>query len=142
MDTANIIIAVVGSLFGSGVTWIFTLRSVKQKSSAQAELTANEAKSKELDNIQEAIKTYRELAEDLRAELKASNDDRAALREELEASKKERENTLTELNKVKNELERLTKINKRICALLEKIEPENYSQIIDEIKKQINETTK
>ncbi|HRS18908.1 MAG TPA: hypothetical protein P5243_05355, partial [Bacteroidales bacterium] len=91
---------------------------------------------------QEAIKTYRELAEDLRAELKASNDDRAALREELEASKKERENTLTELNKVKNELERLTKINKRICALLEKIEPENYSQIIDEIKKQINETTK
>ena len=122
-------------MFGSGITVFFTMRSFKKKSNAEAELAAQTAKSKELENIDSAITTYKIMAEDLKVELKSANDDRIALRDELTESRKERMVVMEEMTKLRKEVAKLTIINKKIFETLDKITPENLEQMVEQLKK-------
>lgn len=114
----NYISLILNAILGGGflVTFV-TLRSTRKKASA-------EAKGSELDNIQEAIGIWREMAENLRKELaesRAENDVMAhEMRKEIEALRKA--------------VAKLTTVNNKMLKLLDKITPENIDSMIKQIK--------
>lgn len=130
MDATSIITSLISLLFGGGIATLVTIKSIKGKAAA-------EVKTVELDNVQEAVKIWREMAESLNGELKKANDDREALKDEIKESQKERAEILEEVGKLQKEITKLTKINEKIYKSLEKINGDNYSKIVEEIKNEI-----
>jgi predicted RNase H-like nuclease (RuvC/YqgF family) len=122
----ELISLILNIVFGGGfLLTAVTLRAQKKKADA-------EAKNSELDNVQEAIKIWREMAESLKAE-----------RDEYKQSYTEvlRHNSEMEeqVEAIRKELTRLTNINSKMVKLLDKITAENLSEMIETIKKLHNE---
>jgi predicted RNase H-like nuclease (RuvC/YqgF family) len=122
----ELISLILNIVFGGGfLLTAVTLRAQKKKADA-------EAKNSELDNVQEAIKIWREMAESLKAE-----------RDEYKQSYAEvlRHNSEMEeqVEAIRKELTRLTNINSKMVKLLDKITAENLSEMIETIKKLHNE---
>lgn len=111
MELISLILNLV--LSGGLIVTLVTLRSTKQKASA-------EAKGSELDNIQDAISIWREMATNLRQELSQSKDDYKSVSIQLENLRKE--------------VAKLTRINGQMVKLLDKITPENLETMIQQIK--------
>lgn len=111
----EIISLIANVLFGGGlIVTLLTLRSTKKKAGA-------EAKSKELDNVQEAITIWREMAESLKLELQSSRENYAEMTKQVE--------------RLKCAVTRLTTVNNKMVKLLDKITPDNLDSMVKEIKK-------
>ncbi|WP_461632736.1 hypothetical protein [Labilibaculum euxinus] len=105
---------ILNGIFGGGLLIsLFTLRSTKNKA-------VSEAKAKELDNVQEAITIWREMAEGLKAELVASRDNYKEITEQVKS--------------LKRAVSRLTLVNNKMVKLLDKITPENLDEMVKQIK--------
>ncbi|PZX18109.1 hypothetical protein LX69_01146 [Breznakibacter xylanolyticus] len=101
-------------VFGGGfLVSLLTMRSTRKKAEA-------DAKTSELDNVQEAVKIWREMCESLKSEL----EDYKTYQGEMNA----------QMEMLRREVARLTAINHKIVLLLDKITPENMEQMIDQIK--------
>ena len=87
--------------------WFFTRR----KSRA-------EGKKSELDVVQEAIKIWREMAVDLKLEIKCLQE----------------ENRL-----MKSEVNKLRQLNNKILKVLDKLSMENFEAVVKELREKINE---
>lgn len=106
------------ALSGGLIVTLVTLRSTRLKAKA-------EAKGSELDNVQEAITIWREMAENLKCELEAS---RKKYEESTEQMQKEVESLRLAIG-------RLTSVNNKMVKLLDKITPENLESMVEQIKK-------
>lgn len=117
----ELISLILNLIFGTGflVTFI-TLKSAKKKANAEADNAAAQVKTTELDNVQEAIKIWREMAEGLKAELEGYKNSHGEMTKEVENLRKE--------------VQKLTLINTRILKLLDKITPDNLDEIRNKIK--------
>lgn len=128
MDWTTIISSVLSFIFGGGLLMLFTLRPSVKKADAEADKSQSEAKTTELDNVQEAIKIWREMAEGMKAE-----------RDEYKASFLEvtQHNTemATQMDAIRKELAKLSAINNKMVKLLDKITPDNLNEMVDKIKK-------
>lgn len=104
----DIIIAVLSSGAVTGlVGWIL----------ARRKNTADAQKS-ELDVVEQAIKIWREMTEDLKKEVEASRAENAVLRKEIA---------------------KLRCTNEKIVKALERINAENLDQVVTELKAKLNE---
>ncbi len=120
MELVSLILNAI--LGGSLVVTLVTLRSTKKKASA-------EAKASELDNVQEAISIWREMAENLKKELEESRGENELLAEKMHR----------EMETLRKAVARLTNINNKIVRLLDKITPENLEEMVRHIKTIHNE---
>ena len=129
MDIIGIIATVFGFVgSGYGLYGVVTVKAHRRKAEEEANKVRGEVKTNELDNVQEAIKIWREMAESLKAE-----------RDEYKRSYIEVQKHNAEMSKqmdaIRKELTRLTNINSKMVKLLDKITPENLSEMVETIKK-------
>jgi predicted RNase H-like nuclease (RuvC/YqgF family) len=99
---------------GGGIVSVVTIGGKRKKAEA-------EAKQNELENVQEAIKIWRETAENLTKELKAAIDKNARLSEELE--------------KMHEHISELKKTNDKILVWLSMLDCENCDRVCESIEK-------
>jgi chromosome segregation ATPase len=109
------------ALGGSLIVTLVTLRATKVQAEANAKKAQAEAKTTELENVESAIKIWRDMANDLSEKY---------------------ETVLDELEKLRREVSRLNRINTKIVKLLDKITPENMDAVIEQIKNEIQHETK
>lgn len=119
------------ALFGGGAMYLFTVKSKKKEAAAQAHNAEAVAETTELNNVQIAIKIWREMAEKLQEELNEQKTKSLELIAEINKLSVE----VATLNK---EVLRLTGINTKILRIIDKINPEypeNYERAVIEMKK-------
>jgi len=117
MDYINTIIAaIISSGFTGTVTYWVTFKSMRKKASAEAD-------SAELNNVQVAIKIWRDMAQDLAVKL-----------DELQTKY---DSVLTQVDEMRKSIDKLNTSNARILTLLNKMKPENFQRIISEIEKEL-----
>ena len=123
MDLTSIIITVFSALFGGGIGSILTFKATRKKAGAEAKGAEATAKSTELDNVEEAIKIWREMA----VEMKAQRDD--ALTSFSDVSK--------QVEALRKDVRKLNCTNQKILNLLDQISHENLENTVKEIKDEI-----
>jgi len=131
--STELISIILNVIFGGGfLATVISLKAQKRKAEAEANKVNEEVKSNELDNVQEAIKIWREMAESLKAE---KDEYKRSYAEVLRHNSEMAE----QMEAIRKELTRLTNINSKMVKLLDKITPENLSEVIETIKKLHNE---
>jgi len=118
MGIFEILSLILNVLLGTGflVTFV-TLKSAKLEAAAKAEKAVAEVKSSEIQNVEAAIKIWRDMAESM-----------ATQNSEI----------MNEVEKLRMEVNRLRLINNKIVRLLDRITPENMSQMVQKIKEEID----
>ncbi|WP_157363812.1 hypothetical protein [Alkaliflexus imshenetskii] len=100
---------------GSGlVVTLSTLRAIRKEAGAKAQRAIAEARTNELQNVEAAIRIWRETAQDMSDKY---------------------ESVSTQVDLLRKEVKRLNTINNKILKLLDKINPENLENIVELIKK-------
>ena len=127
MDYTAIISIIVSGLFSGGVATLLTMRSLKVKAAAEAKTAEATAESNELDNVDKAIKIWREMAEKLYGE--------------LDESRRENTQFMLEISLLKKEVTKLSNITNRIAKILDQITPENMEKKVNQIKSELHETS-
>lgn len=138
----EVISIVLNFILGGGFLIFVTIKAAKKKAEGEASQSVAQAKvieaqagveqgnikTKELDNVQEAISIWREMAESLKAE-----------RDEYKTSyvevQKHNAEMAIQIEAINKKLTRLANINDKIVKQLDKITPENLEQMVDQIKK-------
>ena len=126
MDFTSIIITVISALFGGGIGSVLTFKATRKKAGAEAKGAEATAESTELDNVEKAIKIWREMAESLKLE--------------LEASRKNYDEVARQVEALRKEVQKLNTISQRILKKLDKITHENLDQMVEEIKQEIQKS--
>jgi len=118
MGIFEILSLILNVLLGTGflVTFV-TLKSAKLEAAAKAEKAVAEVKSSEIQNVEAAIKIWRDMAESM-----------ATQNSEI----------MNEVEKLRMEVNRLRLMNNKIVRLLDRITPENMSQMVQKIKEEID----
>lgn len=112
MGWIEVVSLVLNAVLGGTVIVTFTtLKSVKAKAAA-------DAKSSELENVNAAIKIWREMAEEMASD---------------------RANLISHVEGLSVEVRRLKNATNKVVKLLDKITPENMEETIDIIKQEIDE---
>ena len=122
--TMELISLILNFLFGAGLfVTLVTLKSVKQEASGKAQKAVAEAekevaavKKDEIQNVEAAIKIWREMAESMA---------------------ERHDETMREVQALRCEVNRLRLINNRIVRLLDKITPDNLQTTVDKIKQEM-----
>lgn len=104
-------------LGGSLIVTIATLKSVRVESDAKAKKAIADAKSNELENVEAAIKIWRDTANEMAEK-------HTTILKEMEALRKE--------------VARLNRINSKIEKLLNRINKENIEDVVAEIKSEMH----
>ena len=113
MGLFEIISLVLNLLLSGGlVVTLVTLKSAQKKAAA-------EAKKSEIENVDSVAKMWRELAEKMQQQYAEVNE---------------------QVDKLAKEVNRLRTINSKIVRLLDRITPENLSDMIEKIKKEIKDS--
>lgn len=110
---------VLNLLLGGGLmVTVATLRSTKIEAAANAKKAAASASASEIQNVEAVIKLWREMAEKMA---------------------KDRETLAGQVEELSAEVRRLKNATNRMARLLDKITPENLSETIEIIKKEIDD---
>jgi flagellar motility protein MotE (MotC chaperone) len=121
----GLISTVINLVLGGGFVLTFlTLRAQRKKATAEAAGAEAQAESIELDNVEKAVRIWREIAEGVTAELKQQRAFNDQLNQKLEALQKQ--------------VEALNCQNKRIVKLLDKITHENLAEVVNQMKDVLN----
>jgi len=110
----------LGGAMLSFISTLVTLQATRKKANAAA-------KSNELDNVQEAVKIWRETAECFKAQFEAAKADNCEITKQIDALRKE--------------VAKLTTATTRVLKLLDKITPDNLESTITEIRNEIHDRT-
>lgn len=122
MNWFEIVSLILNLVLGGGFfISLATLRSTRIRADAEARKAKAEAKTTEIQNVDSAIKIWRDLATDMSEKYDL---------------------VLVELEKLRREVNRLNRINTKIMKLLDKITPENMEAIVEQIKFEIQNETK
>lgn len=123
----GVVSTVVASVFGGGFVGSFlTVRAQRKKATAEAKGAEANAESTELDNVEKAIKIWREMAESLKSELTASNAKYEAVAKQVEA--------------LRRDVRKLNCTNRKILDLLENISHDNLEVTVKEIRDEIKKS--
>lgn len=116
--------AIIGSLvafLSAGITWIFSRR----KNKAEADIAEGDARAKDLENFNSAVKIYRDIAEDtgkklaeLMPELNKTREENMNLLGEIAILREENEKFMSEIKELREENHELSK---RLSTLEAKI---------------------
>lgn len=119
MNWIEIISPILNVVLGSGLIVTFiTLRATRREAYANAQKAEAGAKTSEIDNADAVAKMWRTLAEDM----------------------SERQNKLAEqVDVLSLEVRRLKNATNRVVRLLDRITPDNLSEMIEKIKQEIND---
>ena len=109
---------IITILLTGGITTLLTLRFVRMKAKVDVKKAETDVKTSELDNVQEAVKIWREMAE--------------SLRQELEKSRSNYNEVIAEIESLRKQIGRLTQINSKILKLLDKLTPENMEKMVEQ----------
>ncbi|OFX62693.1 MAG: hypothetical protein A2066_18850 [Bacteroidetes bacterium GWB2_41_8] len=121
----QIISVIVNALLGGGLIFqFFTVKALRNKANAEAEGAKASAESTELDNVDKAIKIWREMAEQLKNELQES---RAKY---MEVGK--------QVDDLGKQVNKLTTASNKILKMLDLIKHDNLEKVIEQIKDEIN----
>ena len=101
------------------LTWLFARRKNRA-----------EAQQSELDVVEQAIRIWREMSEELRAELKASTTIIEGLRAKVDELAQENQ-------ALRLEVAKLRCTNTRIVKALEKINPANFEKVVQDLKEKL-----
>lgn len=107
-------------LGGGLIVTLVTLRQVKKKVTGEADQAAAIADSTELDNVEKAITIWRKMAESLECE--------------LTATRVKSEQMAAQLLALNEEVESLRKRNDKMLRLIQTMNHDNFTQIIEQIK--------
>ncbi|MGE4590005.1 MAG: hypothetical protein AB7E34_10590 [Acidaminococcaceae bacterium] len=122
MNVLEIVSLVLNLVFGTGfIVTLVTLKSARSEADAKAKLAVSEYKTNEIQNVESAIKIWREMAEQMSDKY---------------------DEVIHELDKLRKEVNRLNRINTRIMKLLDKITPDNMEIIVEQIKEEIKNESK
>lgn len=125
----EIILAIVGSGSLTGVvSWVFARR----KNLAEAQQSEAEAAMSELDVVEKAIKIWREMSEQLKQELEQSRCLIGELKQQVDSMAEENQALRLEVAKLRT-------TNGKIVRALEKITPENFLHVVNELKQKLND---
>lgn len=129
--TLEIISLILNLVLGTGlIATLLTLSETKRKAAYDADLAKGNADEKEIENVDKAIKIWREIAESMgvrNQELINQNSELIRQRDEL----------TDKIDKLDKQVTKLTAVNNKIVRLLDHITPENMVAKINEIKNQI-----
>ena len=138
----EIISIVLNVLLGGGIIALFTMRSQRRKVAAEASREEASADTVELDNVEKAIKIWREMAESLKSELQESREKHNAALAEWHDQAKDLKTTVEKLNSTNEafstKLQDIARRLAKILKLLEKISPDNIVGPVEEIKNEIH----
>lgn len=110
---------VLNFLLGGGlIVTLITLKSTKKQAEADAQKALAIAKASEIENVDAAVKIWRELAENMAER-------QAGLSEQVE--------------ELSVEVRRLKNATNRVVRLLDRITPENLSEMVEKIRSEIEE---
>ncbi len=122
MNVLEIVSLVLNLVFGTGfIVTLVTLKSARSEADAKAKLAVSEYKTNEIQNVESAIKIWRQMAEQMSDKY---------------------DEVIHELDKLRKEVNRLNRINTRIMKLLDKITPDNMETIVEQIKEEIKNESK
>lgn len=132
-DWFSIINTILTLVFGTGfIISIITIKAQKRKANAEAKGADANAESTELDNVDKAVKIWRELGEAADVRAKAAEERAQALYENY--------NKLAgEVSLLRAEVRRLTLRSDKILKILDTIDHENLEQKKKEAKDISNE---
>jgi predicted RNase H-like nuclease (RuvC/YqgF family) len=121
MDIASLALNLI---FGGGIIITFiTLKSQRKKAAAEADGAIASADSTELDNVDKAIKIWREMAMELKSE--------------LTSSRTKYEEVSVKVESLRRDVQKLNCISNRILKMLDKITHENLDKMVETIKEEI-----
>lgn len=121
MDVVSIALNLI---FGGGfIVTLITLRSQKKKAGAEAKGAEATAESTELDNVEKAIKIWREMAENLKAQRDEAINSFAEVSKQVEG--------------LRRDVQKLNLTNQKILKLLDQISHDNLEKTVEEIKGEI-----
>lgn len=120
----NILLPIFSGLLSGGLVTLLTMRSLKVKAAAEAKTAEATAESNELDNVDKAVKIWREMAERLYSE--------------LEQSQRQSAQFMLEVSSLKKEVTKLSTTTNRIARILDQITPENMEHKVEQLKNEIN----
>lgn len=126
MSTQMISILLNLILGGGFIAQLVTLRSMRKKAGSEAKGAEADAEKKELDNVEKAIKIWREMAENV---IKQRDE---ALLNFTEMAK--------QVEALRRDVQKLNHTNQRILKLLDKISHENLESTVEEIKSEIQKS--
>lgn len=115
----SIFTVLFSSLTGGGIGWFVTLRAIRQKAMA-------ESRGSELDNVEDAVKIWRELAESFKNELQQARADNSEITKQVDL--------------LRREVVRLTRTNSDIIRMLKKLTPDNLEESVRDIINEINQS--
>ena len=93
----EIIISIISLVAGGGLTSIITIKQINKKSKVDVKTAETKEKTAELENVHEAIKIWREMAE--------------GLKQELESTRKNYIDMTAQVEKLRCEKTKLTTVN-------------------------------
>ena len=124
MDIASLALNLI---FGGGIIITFiTLKAQRKKADAEADGAIATADSTELDNVEKAIKIWREMAMELKNELTTARTKYEEVSVQVEALRKD--------------VQKLNTISTRILKMLDKITHENLEKMVETIKDEIQKS--
>lgn len=119
MEWTSLITLLLSTLAGSGIGSLVTLRAQRTKANA-------ESRGSELDNVEDAVKIWRELAESFKNELQQARTDNAEITKQVDM--------------LRREVVRLTRTNSDIIRMLKRLTPENLEESVRDIINEINQS--
>lgn len=115
----EIISLILNVVLGGGlIVTLITLKSTKKQAEADAQKALAVAKATEIENVDAAVKIWRELAEKM-------SERQVGLSEQVE--------------ELSVEVRRLKNATNRVVRLLDRITPENLSEMVEKIRSEIEE---
>lgn len=125
-DLLSIISIVLNGLLGGGFFIQFvTLRSLRVKAQAEADSANANTDSLELDNVNKAIRIWREMSESYKLELKEWRDKYLEVAMQVES--------------LRREVQKVNLTSNKILKLLDRITIDNLEKIVEQIKVEIND---
>lgn len=125
MDLFQLLSISLNALLGGGMLLqFFTMKALRAKVNAEADGAKATAESTELDNVDKAIKIWREMAEQLKNELHDSRSKYVEIG--------------VQVDELRKEVNKLTCASNKILKMLDKITHDNLEKVVEQIKNELN----
>ena len=141
MDWVNVLLSILGIIFGGGVTWLFTVNSMRKKADAEAMAAVQ-------DVYQQTIEDMKGYSDDIRRDRDELRGERNELRKENEEMRKkyvEMEETINDLkNAIDEQGRKIELLSPFLCGIAgclrrEKVTIEDASDDKEEDEKEDDE---
>lgn len=120
----GVVSTAINILLGGGFIYsIITLRSQRMKAKAEAKGAMALSESTELDNVEKAVKIWREMAESLKTELRETRGKYDLI--------------VSEVDELKRAVKSLNATHRKVLKLLTEMSHENYKEVASAIQKEI-----